>query len=142
MKRIVITQSEAVQIDEIINDYEFTEEDIENQNAENHFFECDPDYFNWGIKDHLHKIPFVKVLDKYIIVPDDYMIEAISDYKLKGLSDKCKEMLIRFFDNNFNDYFISVESSWRNFDGLNFGIAYRGGEGYSYSIWRYQNKNK
>ena len=142
MKRIIITESEVCAIPELVELFCLTENEIENCEV-NDIFNSDPDYFSWGIKDHLHKIPFVEVLDKYIIVPVDYMIEYASDDKISnGLSDKCKEMLIRFFQDDFKIWFTSVECSWKNFDGLNFGIAYRGGSGYSYSIWNYRNKNK
>jgi hypothetical protein len=138
MKRIVLTESEAVSYPEIAKLYELTAEEIENCYIRD-LFECDPDYFNWGVHG-LYKLPFVELLDKYIIIPDDNYIEAITDYKLSKLSDKCKLMLVNFFEDNFKDYFTSVESTWKSFNGLNFGVAFRGGAGYSYAIWKYNNK--
>lgn len=139
MKHIVITEREVCDYPELVELFELKEQDIEDCTVPD-LFSMDPDYFSWGIKNHLHKISFVEILDKYIIVPDDDVINAISDYKIEKISDKCKEMLIRFFDFKPSQYFISVEDTWKSFNGLSFGIAYRGGMGYSYSIWRYWHK--
>src|SRR5208283_4493595 len=129
--RIVISESEASCIKELQELFYLDAEDIENCEIPD-LFRSDPDYFNWGLKNHLHKIPFVEVMDKYIIVPDEDLIEAVSDYTVKEISEKCKEMLIRFFERDFRIWFNPViENTWKAFDGLSFGIAYRGGEGYS-----------
>ena len=137
--RTIVTESEACNIQELIGLFELTDREIEDCEIRD-LFNCDPDYFNWGINGSLTKIPFVEVLDKYIIVPDDYVIEAVSDYTIQALSEKCKLMLQRFFEDNFKTYFTEVQSTWENFYSLSFGIAYRGGSGYSYGIWRYNNK--
>lgn len=142
MERIIICESEACNIQELIDLFELTPENIENGEIPD-LFRSDPDYFSFGIGEkHIHKIPFVEILDKYIIVPDDYIIEAISDYTIKGISDKCKEMLIKFFNQDFRTYFTAKDNTWEAFNSFNFGIAYRGGKGYSYEVWSYKNKRK
>ena len=139
MAHEVITEQEACSIPEIQELYCLTEQDIEDCTIPD-LFDCDPDYFNWCVpnKMPLVKVPVVEVLDKYIIVPDNNMIEHLSDFELEdGLSDKCKQMLIIWYGENFKSKFIEVESKWDNFNKLSYGIAFRGGSGYTYGIWKY-----
>jgi len=123
MKRIVVTESEAVFIPEIIDVWDISESEKECGKIRD-IWNTDPDYFNY---DDLLKVPFVETCDKYIIVPDYYEI-----------SEEAKEMLISFFEDNFKTVFDSLVSSWDVFMGTERGIAYRGGSGYVYSIWMYK----
>lgn len=48
-----------------------------------------------------------------------------------------REMLTRFFGEDYRRYFKALPCNWKAFDGAGRAIAYRGGSGYSYSIWGY-----
>lgn len=52
-------------------------------------------------------------------------------------NDKEKEMLTRFFQEDFRQYFRGLPCSWETFEAADRAIAYRGGSGYVYSIWGY-----
>lgn len=48
-----------------------------------------------------------------------------------------REMLTRFFEEDFRRYFETLPGEWKAFDGAERAIAYRGGSGYVYTIWDY-----
>lgn len=48
-----------------------------------------------------------------------------------------REMLTRFFEEDFRRYFETLPCEWKAFDGAERAIAYRGGSGYVYTIWDY-----
>lgn len=48
-----------------------------------------------------------------------------------------REMLTRFFGEDYRRYFKALPCNWKAFDGVGRAIAYRGGSGYAYSIWGY-----
>ena len=48
-----------------------------------------------------------------------------------------REMLTRFFEEDFRRYFEPLPCEWKAFDGAERAIAYRGGSGYVYTIWDY-----
>lgn len=53
------------------------------------------------------------------------------------IGDKEKQMLSAFHQDDFqNSYSIGI-SNWGFFNGAENAIAYRGGEGYHYTIWLY-----
>ena len=140
--REIIQEKEVHMYPELVELYELTEDEIENCYVTD-IFRCDPDYFNWITpnKYPLLKIPFIEVLDKYIIVPDDDFIQVATDYEIEKLSDKCKLMLTRFFDDNWKDYFPDTNHrTWKDFENIRLGIAYRGGSGYAYSLHSYKSK--
>ena len=48
-----------------------------------------------------------------------------------------REMLTRFFGEDYRHYFETLPCDWKAFDRAERAIAYRGGSGYAYSIWGY-----
>lgn len=48
-----------------------------------------------------------------------------------------REILTRFFGEDYRRYFEALPCNWKAFDGAERAIAYRGGSGYFYSIWGY-----
>jgi len=61
-----------------------------------------------------------------------------SDSEYQATESEIKGMLQRFYADNFRDYFTNLDSSWKVFRSLVNGIAYRGGQGYQYSIWEHK----
>lgn len=61
-----------------------------------------------------------------------------SDSEYQAAESEIKSMLQRFYAGNFRDYFRQLDSSWTVFRNLVNGIAYRGGQGYHYTIWEYK----
>lgn len=53
------------------------------------------------------------------------------------LSDIEREMLTRFYQDDFRRYFEELPCDWAAFDAADRVIAYRGGKGYLYTIWNY-----
>jgi len=140
MKRKIIQECEVCCFSDLVELFELTEDEIENC-----YFDADPDYFNWlpANKIGLYKIPFVEVLGKYIIVPDDSYIEVVTNCGMESIPDKCKLMLSRFFDEDFKQYFsVSDLQTWVYFSDLQYGIAYRGGSGYAYTLYKYNPRKK
>lgn len=52
------------------------------------------------------------------------------------------EMLRAFHVEDWRKHYSKTESTWKNFKQLTNAIAYRGGEGYVYTIWNYTPKIK
>ena len=48
-----------------------------------------------------------------------------------------REVLTRFFGEDYRRYFEALPCNWKAFDGAGRAIAYRSGSGYVYSIWGY-----
>lgn len=48
-----------------------------------------------------------------------------------------REILTRFFGEDYRRYFKALPCNWKAFDGAGRAIAYRGGSSYAYSIWGY-----
>jgi hypothetical protein len=61
-----------------------------------------------------------------------------SDSEYRASESEIKGMLQLFFADNFRDYFTNLDSSWTVFRSLANGIAYRGGQGYHYTIWEHK----
>jgi len=100
-------------------------------------FNCDPDY----IRINNIKIPFVQYEVNnvsYIVLPDYALEKGYCDETDNIDNDKLTEILIAFFKKDFKLNFKSIESKWSNFDSENNIIAYRGGNGYVYSLWLYK----
>lgn len=55
-------------------------------------------------------------------------------------SPQQKEMLKKFHIENWKEHYSATESTWDDFRNLPNTIAYRGGEGYTYTIWNYISK--
>ncbi len=89
-------------------------------------FSCDPDY----IFDGENKLPFV-IINGMVIIPE---LWEYDDPNNEGI----EEALGEFISDGFKNYFQEIKSSWENFESKKFNIAYRGGAGYTYSIWEYQ----
>lgn len=56
---------------------------------------------------------------------------------LDKASDTERQMLTRFFEEEFRRHFEPLPCSWGAFESARRAIAYRGGSGYVYSIWGY-----
>lgn len=102
-----------------LKDDEYYEEDYLT------LFEGDPDMLK--IDDYITYFMDLTVNDtKYIITnsdePDDF------------------EILKKFFSDDFKESFETTEpNNWESWEQLNNGIAYRGGKGYVYTIWKLNN---
>jgi hypothetical protein len=55
------------------------------------------------------------------------------------LNEGVKLMLTQFFSNELTEYYTHNPdyNTWRHFDEIKDGIAYRGGSGYVYTLWEY-----
>lgn len=134
----LINSREVFEYPELVEQFCPTQDEEESGDMYN-LFTGDPDYFNWGKH---HKIPFVQY-DNFVIVPEPDTLSALNDYVWNGLiSPHCEQMLLGFFHKDFKEFFESVHSTWQDFEALTQGIAYRGGSGYTYSIWKYHKSIK
>lgn len=93
------------------------------------FFQSDPDILR--IKGSEVSFTEVDINDKTAFV-------VYLDLKYKATESEIKKILQRFFADNFRNYFTNLDSSWKLFRSLANGIAYRGGQGYHYTIWEYK----
>jgi hypothetical protein len=73
----------------------------------------------------------------------DYERAKYVVYISEGINEIAERMLKKFFAPDYIDHF-SRESehgeslrSWEDFESLQYAIAYRGGAGYIYTIWKY-----
>jgi hypothetical protein len=60
----------------------------------------------------------------------------------QGIDEIAERMLKKFFAHDYGDYFSREAGgknlrSWDDFEALDYAIAYRGGVGYVYTIWKY-----
>jgi hypothetical protein len=90
----------------------------------------DPDYFMMDGR-RCSFFDYDYECEKYVVYISDEEIDEIS-----------QKMLVKFFAHDYRDHF-SRESehgeslrSWDDFEALDYAIAYRGGVGYVYTIWR------
>jgi hypothetical protein len=60
--------------------------------------------------------------------------DLFGDINLKAI-----ELLNDFYADEFKSHFAKQRSNWDVFNSLDNGIAYRGGIGYAYTIWKYNN---
>ena len=133
MKTKIILQSELLlnpKLSILRKRLEINKEDIENMDA---------DYL-WNDSDHLKlvgekgrgHIQFIDVklkTIKYVIIRD------IDEFKLSVL---VLDMLTQFHSKNFKQFYSPCEpNTWEKWDTVKTGIAYRGGKGYHYSLWKY-----
>lgn len=82
-------------------------------------FDSDPDKINiYGYESYCAQI------NNHVIVYGD-----LDESELQLVSD--------FYNEGFQDKFFHVENTWENYeDDRYINIAYRGGKGYVYTIWR------
>ena len=89
-------------------------------------FSCDPDKINYN--DNLVLFMDYKIGDTRFILHTPY-----SDWESDELPTVLQNALIALFDDN-DKTLIDLDNTWSAFYA-NDAIAYRGGKGYSYSIW-------
>lgn len=90
--------------------------------------EGDPDKIKWG----KHEMYFFDIdLNgrKFILTSDE--VDAQS-----------RTMLKRFHDPDFKRWYENLPCDWAAFDNAENVIAYRGGAGYFYHIWKYHGNNE
>jgi hypothetical protein len=92
----------------------------------------DPDYFMMDGR-RCTFFDYDYECEKYVVYISDEEIDEIAERMLK-----------KFFAHDYGDYF-SRESehgeslrSWEDFEAQQYAIAYRGGAGYLYTIWKYE----
>jgi hypothetical protein len=90
--------------------------------------EGDPDKIKWG-KNELYFFDVDLNGRKFILTHDE--VDAQS-----------KLMLERFHSPNFKRWYESQPCDWAAFDAAENAVAYRGGAGYYYAIWKYTEDNK
>lgn len=111
---------------------------IENQSIPD-YLKCDPDFirftgFNNGYEE-IKRLPFEEITigNTCYIYTNDFENE---------LTQLAKDMLTQFFSSKYKNYFESTEANtWEAFEKEENCIAYRGGAGYTYGIWRYTATN-
>ena len=90
-------------------------------------------YFFYGDEDYLidkegYPVYFTKY-DNYIII-DDHSYDDNYDYI---------DIIRKFYDDNFEKYFESIDNNWWSFKEYNWiKIAYRWWSWYVYSLWWYK----
>lgn len=58
------------------------------------------------------------------------------------VNDEQKKMLTEFHQDNFKERYSEGQCSWETFNKATNAVAYRGGKGYLYTIWLYNQTNK
>lgn len=106
---------------------------IENMTIRD-FLTCDPDYIRFeemNADNERNSVSF-----------EELTINGIQYiYSKSSLPEIAQTMLNAFFDKDFEGSFNSNgKSTWQGFYSLPYGIAYRGGSGYNYTIWEYIKK--
>lgn len=84
---------------------------------------CDPDY----LRINGQKIPFT-----------EHKTANCQFICLRSKSIKKAQIITSFFAYDDLQRWVQVDNTWKKFDSLKIGIAYRGGKGYAYSIWEYK----
>lgn len=93
------------------------------------FFQSDPDIL---------RIMGSEVSFTEVDINENTAFVIYSDSEYQATESEIKGMLQRFYADNFRDYFTNLDSSWKVFRSLVNGIAYRGGQGYHYTIWEHK----
>ncbi len=107
-----------------------------NQWARN--FGDDPDDPDFDALRYMEGNPDILRCDGYKL----YFISTVLNDKRYVLThnevtDTEREMLTRFFGEDYRCYFEALPCEWKAFNGAERAIAYCGGSGYVYSIWGY-----
>ena len=71
-------------------------------------------------------------------INENTTVVIYADSEYEASEGEIKDILRRFYTDNFQDYFTNPDSSWTVFRSLVNGIAYRGGQGYHYTIWEHK----
>lgn len=58
------------------------------------------------------------------------------------VNDEEKKMLAEFHQDDYKERYTVGECNWETFDNATNAVAYRGGKGYNYTIWLYNQTNK
>ncbi len=117
-----ITECEALYIDELRDRLDITAEDKENGYIQD-FFNCDPDYIKSNETDGRGQMPFV-------VITENDTTYIISDGELDEIE---LEIVQWWLDGAENE--LDIENNWNIWNKVNHGIAYRGGSGYSYTLY-------
>lgn len=94
-----------------------------------HLFEGDPDIMN---------INGYKLLFIDLELNKEERIVIYLDAEYKATNEEIENRLLLFYQDNFQEYFEKPEyNTWETFYQQKDIIAYRGGKGYSYTLWNY-----
>ena len=101
-------------------------------------FDDDPDDPHFDARSYLEGDPDMIRCDGnklYFIAPIVNGKRYVLTHDEVGTTER--EMLTRFFEEDYKRYFEALLCDWKAFNGAERAIAYRGGSGYAYSIWGY-----
>lgn len=126
--RVLNIQQAFAEIPEYFRDY-----DVHDYDDLYKWFEGDPDMLK--LPGTIYDDDVVVTFDNFEYKNTQYVV--YEDVVYEGDDSRIEPILTDFFSEDWKDKFEKLESNWNNFyPGT---IAYRGGSGYTYTIWKIKN---